>query len=60
MEDFKEKPLDEYTEEDLKKMFLDMFFFVAENRPEWLQEAINRKKEQLKDYAKEAKKLRGP
>jgi len=41
------KPIEEYTEEDLKEMFLGMFFFVAENRPEWLQEAINRKKNQL-------------
>jgi len=44
---FEEKPLEDYTEEDMKEMFLDMFFWVAENRPEWLQEAINRKKKQL-------------
>ena len=42
-----EKPLEDYTEEDLKEMFIDMFFWVSENRPDWLQEAINRKKKQL-------------
>jgi hypothetical protein len=51
---FVEKPLEEYSEEEIKEMFLSMFFWVSENRPDWLQEAINRKKEQLKKYAEEA------
>jgi len=42
-----EKPLDQYTEEEMKEMFIDMFFWVTENRPEWLQEAIDRKKRML-------------
>lgn len=41
------KPIEEYTEEDMKEMFLGMFFFVAENRPEWLQEAINLRKKRV-------------
>ena len=47
MTEFVEKPVEEYTESDIKEMFLDMFFWVSENRPEWLQEAINRKKKML-------------
>lgn len=42
-----EKPLDQYTEDEIKEMFLDMFFWVSENRPDWLQEAIDRKKRML-------------
>lgn len=42
-----EKPLDQYTEEEMKEMFIDMFFWATENRPEWLQEAIDRKKRML-------------
>lgn len=43
----RDKPIEQLTENDIKEMFLDLFFWVAENRPEWLQEAINRKKKQL-------------
>lgn len=57
-DDFVEKPLDEYTEDEIKEMFLSMFFWVAENRPSWLEEAIAKKKEQLKDYAKQAEELK--
>lgn len=42
-----EKPLDQYSEDEMKEMFVDMFFWVTENRPEWLQEAIERKKRML-------------
>jgi len=42
-----EKPLEEYTEDELREMFIGMFFWVADNRPEWLQEAIARKKKML-------------
>jgi len=42
-----EKPLQNYSEEKIKEMFIDEFFWVAENRPEWLQEAIDRKKRML-------------
>jgi hypothetical protein len=34
------KSTEEYTEEELNQMFLETFFWVAENRPEWLEEAI--------------------
>lgn len=47
MSEIKEKPFEDYTEEDVREMFLVMFFWVAENRPEWLEEAINRRKRQL-------------
>ena len=36
------------SEPEVKEMFLSMFFWVSENRPGWLQEAIDRKKERLK------------
>jgi hypothetical protein len=45
--DIPEKPLEEYTDEEIKLMFLELFFWVAENRPDWLEEAIERKKAQL-------------
>lgn len=32
------------NEEMAKQMFIDMFFWVAENRLEWLEECIARKK----------------
>jgi len=35
------------SEEAIKQMFLDMFFWVSENRSEWLEEAIARKKREL-------------
>lgn len=49
--DFEDKPIENYTEDEIKQMFLDMFFWVVENRPEWLQEAIRerRKLSQLKN-----------
>lgn len=46
------KPVEEYTEKDMKEMFLDMFFWVSSNRPEWLQEAITRKKRMLGEAEK--------
>jgi len=39
-----EKPLEELSANEIKEMFLDLFFWVAENRSDWLQEAIERKK----------------
>jgi len=45
--DIPEKPVDEYTEGEIKEMFLEMFFWVASNRPSWLQDAISRRKAQL-------------
>ena len=42
-----EKPIEEYSESEIREMFLEMFFWVAENRPSWLQEAIERKKAML-------------
>ena len=42
-----EKPLEELTVDEIKEMFLDLFFWVSENRPDWLQEAIDRKKRML-------------
>lgn len=48
MEEIPEKPLEEYTEMEIKQMFLDLFFWVAENRPDWLQEAVEIKKRELK------------
>lgn len=36
---------EEKSEEEIKKIWLNLFFWVAENRLEWLQEAINKKKE---------------
>jgi len=35
---------EELSEEAVKQMFIDMFFWVAENRPDWLEECITRKK----------------
>jgi len=45
--DIPEKPVDEYTENEIREMFLDMFFWVTSNRLEWLEEAISRRKAQL-------------
>lgn len=42
-----DKKLEDYTEDDIKEMFIDMFFWVAVNRPSWLQEAIDRRRKQL-------------
>jgi len=39
-----EKRLEDYTESEIKEMFIDTFFWVAENKPSWLKEAIDRKK----------------
>jgi len=41
------KQLENLTENDLKEMFIDIFFWIADHRPEWLQEAINRRKREL-------------
>jgi len=38
---------DDMREETAKQSFLDIFFWVAENRPEWLEDAIARKKAEL-------------
>jgi hypothetical protein len=40
------KPGD-YSEEEIKQMFIDMFFWVAENRMSWLAECIQKRKAQL-------------
>jgi hypothetical protein len=42
------RPGKKLSEEIIKQMFLDMFFWVAENRSEWLEEAIVRKKAELR------------
>ena len=34
-------------------MFLDMFFWVAENRTSWLEEAIARRKKELSETVSE-------
>lgn len=39
-----EKKLEDYTEDEQKEIWIELFFWVAENRIEWLQEAIDRKK----------------
>ena len=36
-------------EEEAKEMWLESFFWVAVNRPEWLEEAIKRKKLQIQE-----------
>ena len=36
-----------YTEDELRKMFLKLFLWVADNRPEWLQEAIDKRRSEL-------------
>ena len=51
-EDNSLKPIEECTDEDIKEMFLNMFFWVSKNRPEWFQEAINRKKKMLGETEK--------
>lgn len=38
---------EEMSELTAKQMFIDMFFWVAENRPSWLEECITRKKAEL-------------
>jgi len=45
--DLPNKPLEDWTEEEIKEIFLDLFFWVADNRPSWLREAIERKKRYL-------------
>jgi len=55
---FVDKPLEEYTDDEIKEMFLSMFFWVSENRPDWLKEAIDRKKASLKEYAQDAIKAK--
>jgi hypothetical protein len=39
----------EVNEEVGKQMFIDIFFWVVENRPDWLEECISRKKAELQD-----------
>jgi len=39
--------LENLSEKDLREMFIDLFFWIAKHRPEWLQEAINRRKREL-------------
>ena len=37
------KDVEDYSEEEIKEMFLDFFSWITENRPEWVEEALNRK-----------------
>lgn len=53
-----EKPLEDYTEPELREIFLELFFWVSENRPDWLQEAITRKKIELGTGEKLVKRLK--
>ena len=43
----KENPKVAHNLPRIREMFLEMFFWVVENRPDWLQEAIDRKKRML-------------
>lgn len=43
------KKWEDYSETELKEMFLEIFFFVADNRPAWLEEAIQRRKAELRE-----------
>lgn len=40
--------LEEYGEDDIKELWLNLFFWVCRYRIEWLQEALDRKRESLK------------
>lgn len=42
-----DKPIDQYTESEIKEMYVELFFWVVENRLDWLQECINRRKKKL-------------
>ena len=42
------------SEEQMKQMWMEMFFWVAENRPQWLAEVIARKKAMLRGTKSEA------
>jgi hypothetical protein len=44
-----DKPSSEWTEEEIKEIFLDLFFWISKNRPEWLHDAIEKRREQLKN-----------
>lgn len=39
-----EKPIGEYTEEEIKQMWLELFFWVVDHRRDWLMEAIEKRK----------------
>ena len=45
--DIEEKPIEEYTEKEAKKMFVELFFWVVENKFDWLEECIAIKKANL-------------
>ena len=45
--DVEEKPIEEYTDKEIKTMFVELFFWVVENKPSWLQECIAIKKANL-------------
>lgn len=45
--DIEEKPIEKYTEEEVKRIFIELFFWVVENKPSWLQECIAIKKANL-------------
>lgn len=47
-----EKLVEGYSEEEIKEMWKKSFFWVVENRPEWLKEVIAEKKMSLKIRAK--------
>lgn len=51
------KPIEEYTEQEIKEMFLRIFFWVAENRNEWLEEAIDIRKAALMAAQLEKQKM---
>lgn len=43
-----DKPIEEYTEAEIKEMFIELFFWIANNRLSWLQECIARRKAELR------------
>ena len=38
----------DYTENEIKEMFVELFFWIAHNRPDWLAECISRKKAMIR------------
>lgn len=52
LEDLRKGISEEYTEKELREMFIEMFFWVSEDSIELLREAIKRRKEMLKKNVK--------
>lgn len=49
--------LENMEEDDIKELWLNLFFWVARYRPQWLQDAIDRKRASEKRRQEEIRRL---